>query len=141
MLVNKFKVLSEGLNWFFNYGDYSWQNLNDFRDDCDQENQSIAFLLLWKDREKIFNDHNAITAEVFEGEFLLVVRSRMDDRDHNQKYEKRISKVEAKADTFQELISDCDNLFIKYWKETEIENVFDTNVDGLKIRFKIKHEL
>lgn len=141
MLVNKFKTLCEGLDWFFDYGDYHWQNLNDLKDDTEAANQEIAFLLLWKDRDKTLNDYNEVTAETFEGEFLLVVRSKMDDPSHLDKYEKRISKVEDKAGTFQALISDCDNLFIKQWKESEVENVLDTNVDGLKVKFRIRHEL
>lgn len=141
MLVDKFKEIAEGLGWFFNYGDYHWQNLNDFEDDTSLENQKIAFLLLWKDRDKHLNDFNVVTAETFEGEFIMAVRSKFDDKDHNDKYEQRIKKIEEKSALFSNLITDCDSLFIKYWKETEVENALDTNVDGIKVKFRIRHEL
>lgn len=155
MLVKVFKDLCWGLGWFFNYGDYAWQNLNDFADDtiCADDDgklpeplptgteQGVKFLLLWKDREKVFNEFNVVTAHIFEGEFLLVVRSKMDDKDHNEKYEKRIKKMEDKVDSFQSCILDCDDFYIKMWKEVEVENELDTNVDGIKVRFKIRHEL
>lgn len=141
MLVDKFKEIAEGLGWFFNYGDYHWQNLNDFEDDTELIEQSIAFLLLWKDREKHINDFNVVVAETFEGEFIMAVRSRIDDADHNSKYEQRIKQIENKTGAFSDLITDCDSLFIQYWKETEVENALDTNVDGIKVKFRIRHDL
>lgn len=141
MLVDKFKDIAESLNWFFNYGDYSWQNLNDLEDDTDQENQKINFLLLWKDADKKFNGFNALDSINYEGEFILAVRSKLDDIDHNSKYEQRIKKVEDCVESFTNKISVCDNMKIISWKETEVTNDFDTNVDGLKIRFRILYEL
>jgi len=154
MLVNKFKEIAESLGWHFNYGDYSWQNLQDMFDDTGTvDNDGLLvenlpaglphnyyFLLLWKDREKEFNDFNEIVAEIFSGEFLLVERSNMDDPDYNFKYETHISRMENMLDDFQGHIQDCDGLQIKGWLETEVVNELDTNVDGIKVKFRIRHE-
>jgi len=154
MLVDKFKDITTILGWYFNYGDYQWANLMDMFDDTiTAENDGelaeflpagipnkAYFLLLWKDREKAFSDFNRVISETFTGEFLLVERSRLDDRDHNYKYEVHIKKMEKNLDRFQEYISDCDNLHILSWIETEVENELDTNVDGIKVKFKIRHD-
>lgn len=141
MLVNKFKELCEGLDWFFNYGDYDWQNLIDLKDDIGDANQKVSFLLFWKDRTKAFNSFNVLISETFSGEFVLTERSDLDDKDYNYKYETHIAKMEANLDNYTVLISDCEGWFIESWVETEVSNLLDTNVDGIKVKFRIRHDI
>lgn len=144
MLVNKLREIAEAKGCTFNYGDYDWQNLNDFIDPNNNGDDEIApkyFLLLWKDRSKAFNDFNVLISETFTGEFILAERSDFGEKDYNYKYENHISKMESELDEFTVQISDCDDLVIESWNETEVSNVLDTNVDGIKVSFKIKHTI
>ncbi len=141
MIVEKLKNIATLNSWVFNYGDYQWQNLKDLRNDTENPNQQVYLLLLWKDTEKKFNEFNALVSETYEGEFLLAVRSELQDEDCNYKYEVRIKKLEALAENVTKGITHCEGFTIEYWKQSEVINQLDTNVDGLKIKFGIKREL
>jgi hypothetical protein len=134
MIVNKLKELAEGAGYLFNYGSEDWQNLLDF------EPGTKAFLLLWKDHTKAFNGFNALISETFSGEFILCERSDFTEPDYNYKYEEHIAGLEAELDALTVGISDCDGLYIESWTEVEVSNMLDTNMDGLKVKFRIRHE-
>lgn len=141
MLVNKFKEYCADLGWAFNYGNLNWQNLQDLEMEGAEPSDLTNFLLLYKDRIKAFTDFNVVASETFSGEFILCRRSEISEKDYNWKYSERISKLEADADLLQALISDCDNLFVEGWQEGEVSDILDTNMDGIKIAFRIRHEL
>lgn len=142
MLIEKLKQVSKQLGWEFNYGKGHWQNIQDLPDDGDLPfaQRKKYFLLLWKDREKIKGGYGETTGYRFTGEFLLVVRSRMSDEDYNYKYETHIKNLESEANKFDGAINDCDDFVVARWKEIEVENMYDTNMDGLKIQFTVEHE-
>jgi hypothetical protein len=140
MIVDKLKNIAETLGFGWDYGSESWQNLNDFSNDTNEENQQVYFLLLYKDRDLKLNDFNQVEAETFSGDFILAVKSRFNQESYKEKYEDRIKQVEAKTETVLNQISDCEGLYVELWKEVEVSNAFDTNVDGLKISFRIRHE-
>jgi len=141
MLVEKFKEICEAIEWQFNYGGGHWQNLQDFPDDADLdfEERQKYFLMLWKDREFKLNEYNAISGFSFTGEFVLCVRSRITDIDYNYKYENNIKPLEQEVSRMFEHFTSCDDFTIKRWKEIEVENEYDTNLDGLKIQFTIDY--
>jgi hypothetical protein len=41
------------------------------------------------------------------------------------------------ANNLRDQYGDCDNFRVSQWKKIEVYNEFDTNMDGLKIRFTI----
>ncbi len=141
MLIEKLKEVAGLIGWEFNYGKGHWQNLQDLPDDSTKlfEERNKYFLLLWKDREKTKNKYGATTGYIYTGEFLLVVRSRQDDEDYNYKYETHIKNLENESDKFESYFYGCDNYVIKRWKEIEVENMYDPNLDGLKIQFTIEY--
>jgi hypothetical protein len=142
MLVNKFKEYCESLNWVFNYGNYDWQNLIDIVNEVSEGVPPDGyFLLLYKDREKKFNQYNALQSETFTGEFIYAKQSDFTEKDYNFKYENRISQMETDLDNFHLLISDCIGLYIEAWSEAEVSNILDANFDGIKVKFRIRHEV
>ncbi len=141
MIVERLKNIATLNSWKFNYGDYQWQNLLDLLNDTENPQQQVYLLLLWKDVEKKFNEFNGLISETYEGEFLLVVRSELQDEDYNYKYEERIKELEALSESVTKGITHCEGFTIDYWKQSEVVNQLDTNVDGLKIKFRIKKEL
>ncbi len=142
MLVEKLKDISTNTGWRFNYGAGYWQNLLDLPDDTDLDfsERQKYLMLLWKDRGFVLNEHSAITGYAFYGEMVLCVRSNMQDRDYNSKYEEYIKHLEVETEKMFEGFSVCEGWTVKAWKETEVSNQFDTNVDGLKIKFTITYE-
>lgn len=154
MLVENLKEIVNNLNanvpaltplkgkWNFNYGKDHWQNLGDYVNDVqmDFEDRQKYLLLLWKDRNFVLNNFGGVQGYSFDGELVLLVRSKISDEDYNYKYETHIRKLEAEAEKLFNQFSDCDGWLIKNWKEIEVENEYDTNMDGLKIRFTIELE-
>ncbi len=139
MLVEKIKEISGERNLQFNYGAEYWQNLQDLKDDTDLDfdERQKYLLLLWKDRDLTLSEYSAIIGYQFEGEMILCVRSRIDDPDYNFKYEKNVSKLEALSTNILSGFSICSNWQVESWHETEVINQYDTNIDGLKIRFTV----
>ncbi len=144
MIVNKLKEIAELFDWTFSYGSLEWQNIEDLPDDIDlletDELQAAYFMLLYTERQKIFSDFNILVSEKFSGEFILAERSNFNQETYSQKYEDHILKMKNNLDKFTDKISDCDNLFIENWKEVEVINQLDTNVDGIKVSFTIRHD-
>ncbi len=140
MIVDKLKEICEVNAWFFNYGKEHWQNLNDFKDDSENTGQCQQkyFLLIWKDRTFKLNDYSEIEGYSWEGEFVFCVRSKLSDKDQNQKYEQRVKYLESEIEKVFEHFGICDEWEVKSWKELEVYDSYDTNVDGLKVRFKIE---
>jgi hypothetical protein len=141
MLVEKVESIAGALSLAFAYGKDGWQNMADHADDADQDfaDRQKYCKLLWKDRTPTLNEFGAEEKEVFDGEMVLLVRSRISDPDYRHKYDTHIKGLEAIAKQFQNEFSDCDGLTVKYWKETEVSNMYDTNMDGLKVTFKIEN--
>lgn len=153
MLVAKLKEITTTFNqpypneedhkYHFNYGKSHWQNLQDLEDDCDKvfSERNKYILLLWKDNDKKLNEFGALLSTEYVGEIYYVVRSRIDESDYNFKYETHIKNLEAETEKLMNSLIDCNGWMVTRWKEIEIENAYDTNLDGLKIQFTIiKHE-
>jgi len=142
MLVKSIKEIAENLNWKFDYGKDYWQNRGDYADDGNLpfEERKKYLSLLWKDRDFVINKHGGIEGYVFFGEMLLLVRSRISDPTYQYKYQTHIEKLEACAELLYQEFNDCDGWKIKAWKEIEVSNVYDTNMDGLKINFTMEYD-
>lgn len=99
------------------------------------------FLFLWKDRDYILNEFGGIEGYTYEAETILAVRSRISDKDYEYKYETHIKNLEQEVEKIFEEFSVCEEWTIKRWKEIEVENEYDTNLDGLKVRFTVQLDL
>lgn len=152
MLVERVKEIVSNFNqgipeveqlWHFNYGAAHWQNLKDFPKDEELpfKARNRYLLLLWQDREKIKNEYGATVGYTFTGEFLLMVRSKISDEDYNYKYDTHIKNLYAESDLIDNDFTSCEEWLVKKWKEIEVENVYDTNMDGLKIQFTLTLDL
>lgn len=151
MLVEKLKeivvkfnnALDERLELYhFHYGKGHWQNLLDLPNDelmpFEQRNKYLQ--LFWQDRDNKINDYSAITGADYTGEMLLTVRSKFDDPSYEYKYETHIKNLYAESENIINEFRICDGWTVKRWKETEVENMMDTNLDGLKISFTLEFD-
>lgn len=126
--------------WNFKCGPDAWQNLGDFPED-----QSLPFeerkkylMLLWQDRETKLGNYGSVQGYTFTGDMILSVRSKLSDPTYKYKYETHIKKLYSVSERIMNSFSDCDGFTVLRWKETEVTDVYDTNVDGLKISMTIE---
>ncbi len=139
-IVSNFVTL--GLHWHFEYGKEHWLNLGDYPEDgtLPFADRQKYLQLLWKDKDLTLNKHGGIEGYTYVGEMVLLVRSKLSDPDYDYKYETHIKNLETEALLLFNNILDCDGWTVKAWKEIEVENEYDTNMDGLKIRFTMEYE-
>ncbi|MGV3695511.1 hypothetical protein [Flavobacterium sp.] len=121
------------------YGKDHWQNLADHKKDAALpfEERSKYFKLLWVDDDPKFNSFSGIEGMKYDGELLILASSKMDDPSYAYKYDTHIKKLKELAYAFADKLTGCDNYQILSWKITEVENLFDNNLDGIKVRFTI----
>jgi hypothetical protein len=126
--------------WNFNYGKEYWQNLQECVFDGELpflERQKYLWLY-YVDRNFIINSAGAIQGYTFDGAMVLLVRSKISEKDYNYKYETHIKNIKAQSEKLFNSFSDCDGFLIKSWREIEVHDEFDTNMDGIKINFTIE---
>jgi hypothetical protein len=150
MLTEKLTEITAELNqnepqgfrdiWNFVDGNNEWQNLGDYPEDAGLEfaKRKKYLLLLWKDREHTLSDLGSVQGFTFTGDMILSVRSKISDPTYNYKYEQHIKNLYSVSEKILNMFSDCDGFVIKRWKESEVIDTFDTNMDGLKISFTIE---
>lgn len=149
MLQEKIKATVLGFNpdepavpiFHYAYGKDEWQNLADHPKDGGKpfEERNKYFKLLWVDDEAKHNEYSAIEGIKYDGELLILASSKMDDSSYEYKFETHIKKLKELAYTFHDKLLDCDDWHISYWKIIEIENIYDNNLDGVKIKFTMYH--
>lgn len=143
MLVERLKEACDSIGWNFDYGKDFWQNLKDLPDDGSLPfNERAKYLmLLWRHREFILNDYGAIVGYTFNGEIVLSVRSKFSDPSFDYKYETHIKNLEIETEKIFDNFTSCEEWTIKKWGDDEVENEYDTNLDGLKIRFTVEFNI
>jgi len=151
MLVEKLEQIIENWNnqetqtenlpiWNFNYGPNEWQNLGDYNDDGNLtfDERKKYLLLIWKNRTRILNDQGATEGYTYTGDLILSLRSKMQEASFQFKYDEHIKNLEMVSDRLEKEFGRCDNYTIKSWIETTVVDMFDTNMDGIKISFSIE---
>ncbi|WP_298118108.1 hypothetical protein [Flavobacterium sp.] len=142
--VNSYNAPSPAEPLFhYTYGKDHWQNLCDHEKDGQLpfEERNKYFKLLWVDEEPTFNQYSAIETIKYDGELLILASSKISDATYQYKFETHIENLKALAYDFQEkLSSDCDGWLIKAWRIVEVENIYDNNLDGVKVRFTIQNK-
>lgn len=121
------------------YGKDHWQNLADHSKDENKpfEERNKYFKLLWVDDDPRFNSFSAAESIKCDGELLILASSKLSDPSYEYKYDTHIKKLKELAMQFVNMISDCDNYQVTRWKMIEVENIYDENLDGLKVQFSI----
>lgn len=145
MLNQKIKSTVELYNeefpdlFHYSYGKDEWQNLADHPKDDDKPfvERNKYFKLLWVDDDPVFNSYSAPERIKHDGELLILASSKISDPSYDYKYETHIKKLKELAMEFCDKIADCDNYVVTRWKIIEVENIYDNNLDGVKVQFSI----
>lgn len=134
-MVDFLKNIAEEFAYDFVYGKNHWQNLKDYE---------LNYGLLWNERKKHFhlitvnedhnfNDYNATDSIRYQISFVLSVRSKMTDESYEFKHEHNIKGLKLEVEKIKEKFNSCGSLRINSWRSVEVEDLFDANLDGLKI--------
>lgn len=151
MLQERIKETVNNLNapapaeqlFHFAYGKDHWQNLADHSKDDNKpfEERNKYFKLLWVDDTHKMNSFSAVEIITFDAELLILASSKITDPSYEYKYENHIKKLKEQAAIFYDKFIDCSNWSITAWKVIEVENIYDNNLDGIKIKITASHRV
>ena len=143
-MIDFVKILEDHattLGWQFSYGNKANQNLLI----SDKVSDRIYLILDPVTRVKAKSENGGIGEITFNGSFLLLVKSNLDNVYHNQKnkdktegkYEKNIKPLLDGLESLESLI-DCSDVQILSWSVIDAINVFDANTDGIIVTYSTK---
>ncbi len=141
-LVNVWRTQVESLNWYFSYGNAANRNLLS----SDLEADKLYFLMDTITRDKETSEFGGTGEVTFTGNFMLVIKSNLDNVYDNQKdvaytdgkYDKNIRPIiETNLVEFEDYIN-CSNYEITSWSFIDAVNVLDMNLDGVIVTFTVK---
>lgn len=124
--------------YIYDYGLQHWININDRPYDSDRANSQIYCFMLWQDEQYGLNGFSAIETVTEVGEFMLVIRSEINDQDYKYKYNNGIRRLKDEARKFCEALANCTGYDVLDYGVVEMENQLDSNFDGVKVRIKTK---
>lgn len=139
-IVDYTEALATTLGYQYQYGQMHWQNLIDAAEDTEMPfaDKKKYLLFLWHDEEDTINEHGGCEGQTITGELLLMVRSQLSDESQETKYRDAVKHLKTVSNNVRDAYVDCDKFRVKNWRKIEVYDEFDTNMDGLKIRFTIE---
>ncbi len=142
-LVNVWRTqVEDTLEWYFSYGNAANRNLLS----SDLEPDKLYFLMDTIVRDKTFGEFGGTGDVTFTGNFMLVVKSDLDNVYDNQKgvaftdgkYEKNIRPIiETSLVSFEDYVN-CSDYEITAWSFIDAVNMLDANLDGVIVTFTVK---
>ena len=128
------KAIATANDWGFEYGREDFQNLYDVSESDNTIHLFLDPVGITKNR----GDNQEVHSITYSGLFMLLKSSDVDEVSYEYRYENYIKPL---IDTNITSIEDslvCNSLAnIDTWDITEIINVFDYNLDGVMIKYKI----
>lgn len=126
-------------NWVFDYGRADFQNLYN-----DEPLLNAVHLFLDPVTRSIEKNESGETeALIYSGSFMLLLSSSIDVVDYNFKYENHIEPLLGAigSDIIQNSLKCNNSINIDAWETTEIINIFDYNLDGIVVTYKVREVL
>ena len=143
-LVNIWRTQVKSMGWKFSYGNEA--NINLLGDEDAFEADKLYFLLDTIKRDPEFSEFGGTGEVEFSGNFMLVIKSDLDNIYDNQKevdytegrYEKNIRPIiETDLVLFQDYVN-CSDYEITSWSILDGINLLDINLDGVIVTFTVK---
>ena len=137
-IVSVFESQAEDLDWIFSYGNAANNNLLT----SDREVDQIYLLLDPVTRKPKLSEFGGVSGYDFTGQFMLLVKSNLDNVYHNQKdqpkadgkYNKNIKPLLDEVMVLHGLFG-CSDYEITNWSIIDAINVLDVNHDGVVVTF------
>ena len=137
MVKDLLENLSESEEWFFEYGRADFNNLTDV-----EEKKEVVHLFLDPvKRGKKKNDSGVTESNYNSGSFMMLYSSSIDELSYNERFEKYIKPIlENEVEKIEEYLTCEGEVSIEFWELTEVINIFDYNLDGIIINYKISYD-
>ncbi|OAB78786.1 hypothetical protein [Cochleicola gelatinilyticus] len=127
------KQVAEDNKYPFLYARTDYQNLYNELEQVDTPHIFLDPVQI----DESFGDYNEVEETTYIGSFTILVSSDIDE-DYDYKYLNHIKPVAKEGAIVIKEALRCEGKFtINNWRETEVVNAFDYNLDGLVIRFNI----
>lgn len=135
-MYDKLKSIAETNNWVFTYARKDYSNLYDEDIDVNIPHLFVDPIEL----DEIFDEYNNVESTNYNGSFMLLLSSDIDEEDYNSRYQKYIKPI---INTSLQSIKDelqCEEITIQSWRVVEVIDVFDFNLDGVLVTFSINEQ-
>lgn len=139
-IIEDFENYAEQLDWFFSYGNKANQNLLQ----SDLEVDKKYLILDPVRRLKKFSEYGGVKGIDFSGSFILVVKSTIDQEYYKNKdgvlsgkYNENIKPlINIEIKKLEDLFN-CSSYNVTEWSIIDVTDIFDVNLDGLIVNFKM----
>jgi hypothetical protein len=128
------KALAAVENWVFEYGRTDFQNLYNGLD-----NKNVSHLFLDPpERSKKRNDSGVVESIVYSGNFMLLYSSDIDETSYEYRYTNYIKPIlDSQIAIIEEDLICEHEATLEEWKELEVINMFDQNLDGVLVTYRV----
>lgn len=131
------KDLSTAKGWVFEYGRADFSNLFDANEQKEVVHLFLDPVVIRKNR----NDSGEIESRTFSGSFMMLYSSDIDEASYQDRYEKYIKPiVESKIEEIEENLNCEHQVKFDEWTSSEVINMFDYNLDGIIVTYKITYD-
>lgn len=128
------KVIAAANNWIFEYGRADFNNLFEA---SEQKNVSHLFLdpvKIGKNR----GDAGGVESISYSGSFMLLYSSDIDKVSYEQRYIDYIKPIiSSQIDKVENDLTCEQEANIEQWEIVEVINMFDYNLDGIMVTYKV----
>lgn len=131
------KAIAAANGWVFEYGRRDFQNLHD-----ETEQKGVSYLFVDPiEISKNRSDSGQVESITSGGSLMLLYSSDIDEESYEYRYENYIKPI---INTQIEIIEDnliCEQeASLEEWKTVEVINMFDFNLDGILLTYRLTIE-
>ena len=88
--------------------------------------------------DSTFDDQNSEESKTYSGSFMILASSDIDEQDYDTRYQTYMKPLLNGASEIIKTAIQCEgSVNITLWRETEIINIFDYNLDGIVVTYVI----
>ncbi len=88
--------------------------------------------------DSTFDEQNGAESKTYSGSFMILASSDIDEEDYDIRYQTYMKPLLSGASETIKTAIQCDgSVIITTWREIEIINVFDYNLDGIVVTYSL----
>lgn len=120
--------------WVFDYGRSDFHNLKDVAEQTEVTHLFLDPVEIGKNR----NDSGGVDSISYSGSFMLMYSSDIDEESYDFRYENYIKPIiSGQIELLEDDLICTHEANIEQWKIVEVINVFDYNLDGVLVTYKV----
>ena len=133
-MYNLIKTICINNNYIFTYARKDFMNLFDEEEQLDVPHLFLDPVTV----DTIFDEYNSVESKTYSGSLMVLYSSSIDEEDYDTRYQNYIKPIVSGASATIKSAIQCDGIYtINNWREVEVINAFDYNLDGIIITYNI----